>query len=110
LVEVWFREDGRKRLSSFLASGHAGWADAGDDVVCGAVSAILQSAWLGLSEVAKVAVTATRENGRLEVRWPEAARGDVATAAIARTAALSIAQIARQFPDHVRVVYEREGG
>ncbi len=110
MVEVCVRKDSRARLSSFFASGHAGWAESGEDVVCAAVSAILQAAWLGLSEVSAVAVTATRENGRLELAWPAEKRGDAGVAAIVGTAALAVERIAAQYPDHVRVIHERDDG
>jgi len=108
LVSVHIRRDGRKRLSSFFAAGHAGWADEGEDVVCAAVSAILQSAWLGLSEVASVDVAGSRDAGELHLRWPKAKRCDPAVRAIVATAALSLERIAMQYPEHVAVVYERE--
>ncbi len=110
MVELHVRKDSRERLSSFYATGHAGWAESGDDVVCAAVSAILQAAWLGLSEVALVAVTATREDGRLELAWPAAARTDASVCAIVATAALSVERIALQYPDHIRVIHERDDG
>ena len=110
MVELHVREDSRQRLSSFFATGHAGWAESGEDVVCAAVSAILQAAWLGLSEVAHVEVTASRENGRLAVAWPESARTDPSVLAIVGTAALSVERIALQYPDHVRVIRERDDG
>jgi uncharacterized protein YsxB (DUF464 family) len=110
LVEVRIRKDSRNRLSSFFATGHAGWADAGDDVVCAAVSTILQSAWLGLVEVAHVEVVASRASGHLDLSWPPAARDDAAASAIVATAARSVERIATQFPDHVRVIHERDDG
>ncbi len=110
MVELTIREDSRQRLSSFFAAGHAGWADDGEDMVCAAVSAILQAAWLGLAEVAGVAVTGSRDKGRLELAWPVASRDDAAVDAIVRTAALSVERIATQFPDHVRVIRARDDG
>jgi len=110
VVEVRIREDGRSRLSSFFASGHAGWADDGRDVVCAAVSAILQSAWLGLTEVAHIAVDGTRDKGLLELAWPEPMRDDAGVRAIVTTAALSIERIATQYPDHVRTIRETNDG
>jgi uncharacterized protein len=110
LVEVRFREDSRHRLSSFLATGHAGWDDEGQDIVCAAVSAILQSALLGLSEVARIDVTAGRRKGRLDVRWPATARDDPAVRAIVETAALSVEYIARQHPENVVAIRERDDG
>lgn len=107
-LEVRFRRDAAGRLSSLAAGGHAGWADAGQDVVCAAVSAVLQAAWLGLSEHAHVRVDAVRRKGELALRWPQDARDRDDVAAIVATAELAIAQIARQYPDHVRCVAESE--
>ena len=106
--------DGRSRLSSFFASGHADWAEDGKDVVCAAVSAILQAAWLGLSEVAEVEVVGKRHKtdakGVLELAWPEGSRDDAGVKAIVTTAALSIERIAIQYPEHVRTIRETIDG
>jgi hypothetical protein len=102
VLEVTFCRDSRDRLSSVFASGHAEAAEHGEDVVCAAVSAILQAARLGLEAHAKVPVDATMSSGRMSLAWPEAARDDLALQAIVATAELSIRQIATQYPDHVR--------
>jgi hypothetical protein len=102
VVTVTFRRDSRNRLSSVFADGHAGWADAGEDVVCAAVSAILQAAWGGLTDHAHVDVEGERTGGRLAMRWPEAARDREDVVAIVATAELAVVQIASQFPKHVR--------
>lgn len=106
MVEVRIRKDSRERLSSFLATGHAGWADSGDDVVCAAVSTMLQAAWLGLSEVLQVDIAATRQAGRLELQWPAESRDDPGVRALIETVVLSVERIAAQYPEHVEVVYE----
>jgi uncharacterized protein YsxB (DUF464 family) len=108
VVTVTFRRDSRNRLSSVFAEGHAGWADPGEDVVCAAASAILQAAWLGLAEHARIDVDGERTGGRLAMRWPEAARDRDDVRAIVATAELSIAQIARQFPKNVAVRSAKE--
>ena len=110
MLEVRIREDSQQRLSSFSATGHVGLAESGQDVVCAAVSAILQAAWLGLEEVARVEVQGQRRSGRLELSWPASAREDPGLRAIVATAALSVERIAAQFPDHVRIVHERATG
>jgi uncharacterized protein YsxB (DUF464 family) len=109
VVEVEFHEDSRGRLSSFVAEGHAGWAEHGTDVVCAAVSTLLQAAWLGLIEVAGVAAEGSRSAGRLELSWPAAARERDDVRAIVATAALSVERLALQFPEHVRAVRRRDG-
>ena len=102
MLEVTFYRDSRKRLSSVFALGHAGFADEGEDIVCAAVSAILQAARLGLEAHAKVQLEVTQEKGELCLRWPESARDDAAVIAIVTTAELSTEQIASQYPTHVR--------
>jgi uncharacterized protein YsxB (DUF464 family) len=108
VLEVIVRRDGRQRLSSLFADGHSNLADEGSDVVCAAVSAILQAAWLGLEEVAKVSVKASKTKGRLSLRWPEPARDDAAVIAIVGTAERAVEAIAKQFPANVRLRRETE--
>jgi len=110
LVTIRIRKDSRRRLSSFLATGHAGWAADGEDVVCAAISTILQSAWLGLAEVARVPVSGTRRSSRLALAWPEETRSRPGVRAIVETAARSLEALAEQYPDHIRVVPEAEPG
>jgi uncharacterized protein YsxB (DUF464 family) len=108
MLEVRFRRDSRQRLSSVFASGHAETAPHGEDIVCAAVSALLQAAWVGLTDVAGVAVEGRRASGDLEMRWPEDVRDRVDVKAIVATAELAITQIAQQEPSAVRVVRENE--
>jgi hypothetical protein len=110
LVEIRISRDSRDRLSSFFASGHAGWAEHGQDVVCAALSTALQSAWLGLAEVAKVTVEGERDDGTLRLSWPAAVRDDAAVRAIVLTAAKTVETIARQYPETARVIYEKADG
>jgi uncharacterized protein YsxB (DUF464 family) len=108
VIEVIVRRDSRERLSSLFADGHANFDEEGLDVVCAAVSAVLQAAWLGLTDVAGVTVAAEKEKGQLSLRWPEAARSDAAVAAIVGTAERAVEALAVQFPDHVRLRRETE--
>jgi len=80
----------------------------GTDVVCAAASAILQAAWVGLTDHAHVDVDGERTPGRLAMRWPEGARDRSDVQAIVATAELAITQIGRQFPQHVRALTGQE--
>lgn len=108
MVTVTFRRDSRNRLSSVFADGHAGAAAHGEDVVCAAVSAILQAAWVGLTDHAGIAVEGERRGGRLAMRWPDATRDRADVRAIVATAELAIGQIAAQSPAWVCVRSEQE--
>jgi uncharacterized protein YsxB (DUF464 family) len=103
VLEVVFYRDGRNRLSSIFARGHAEFAVDADDVVCAAVSAVLQAARLGLEEYASVELEARQSSGDFRICWPRERRDDESVRAIAATAELAVAQIARQYPEHVRL-------
>jgi uncharacterized protein YsxB (DUF464 family) len=102
LLRITFFEDSRHRLSSILAQGHAGWDEAGQDVVCAAISAILQAARLGLEQHARIELEARQAKGTFRLTWPAKARTDPAVKAIVNTAKLAIERICDQYPKHVR--------
>jgi uncharacterized protein YsxB (DUF464 family) len=108
MLEVTFRRDSRDRLSSLFADGHADAGELGEDVVCAAVSAILQAARLGLEGHVRVHLEAEQQPGKMSLRWPESARDDAALQAIVATAELAIRQIASQYPDHVTALTRPE--
>jgi uncharacterized protein YsxB (DUF464 family) len=108
VVTVTFRRDSRNRLSSLFADGHAGAGEPGEDVVCAAVSALLQAAWVGLTDHARVTIEGERRAGRLTMRWPEETRDREDVRAIVATAELAVGQIATQSPDWVRIRREQE--
>jgi uncharacterized protein YsxB (DUF464 family) len=102
MIVVTFRRDGRGRLSSVVSRGHADQGPHGADIACAAVSALLQAAWAGLTDVAGVPVEGHRREGDLAMRWPPAARERADVHAIVATAELAIGQIAKQYRGAVR--------
>jgi uncharacterized protein YsxB (DUF464 family) len=92
------------RLYGFEAGGHAGYAPSGEDIVCAAVSALTQTALLGLQEVLKVPVTwkVDEEKGGLTVRVRESTDG---TVLLLRTLEAGLKNIAGQYPDQVGIDY-----
>lgn len=103
MIEVTFSKDSRGRLSSVFATGHAEFGEFPNDVVCAAVSAILQATYAGLQDVAHLQFDGTRVSGRLEIPIPLADRDRLDVGAIVETAAVSLEQLARQYPGHLRV-------
>jgi uncharacterized protein len=108
MVEVVFFRDSQDRLSSVYAHGHAAFDEHGKDVVCAAVSAILQSLRLGLEAYADVGLDAFQDSGEFQLRWPESVRDDPAVRAIVATAELSLERIAEQYPEEVRFAREKD--
>jgi uncharacterized protein len=105
---VRFRRDSQNRLSSVFATGHAEQGDPGEDIACAAVSALLQAAWAGLSEVAHVAVSGHRRSGDFAMHWPADTRDRDDVRAIIATTELAVEQIAAQYRGAIRAVREPE--
>ena len=94
-------EDSLGRLSSFSASGHAGWAEQGSDIVLRRGLHAAASGVAGTSRGGR-GTGERRAIQRACCAW--LARGDrerADVAAIAATAARSIERLAVQFPEHV---------
>lgn len=108
MLEIRFRRDSRDRLSSVVSRGHAEQGPHGQDVACAAVSALLQAAWAGLTDVARVKVTGHRRSGDLLMRWPKDARDRADVHAIVATAELAVEQIAKQYGGAIRFLREPE--
>lgn len=103
MLTVTFYRDDRGRLCGFAGQGHADFAEYGQDIVCAAVSAVLQAARLGLELHCDRRPDVHMTPGELQLRFSEAEREDPAVRAIVTTAEASIAQIARRFPKNVRL-------
>lgn len=110
MLEVRFRRDSRNRLSSVSAAGHAQQGEPGEDIACAAVSALLQAAWVGLSDVAHVPVSGRRNSGDFTMAWPAESRDRDDVHAIVATAELAIEQIAKQYRGAIRYLSENEPG
>lgn len=108
MIKVTFYRDSFNRLSSFFADGHADFAEAGDDIICSAVSSVLQAARLGLEMHVRVPLDVEQRKGHIRISWPKERRGDIAISAIVETARLSVEQIARQFPENVHCNIETD--
>lgn len=54
-------------LTGFRAKGHSGFAESGEDIVCAAVSALTQTAYLGISELTDAEVMIDQRDGELHL-------------------------------------------
>ncbi len=106
MVEVTLRYNG-KILTGIEARGHSGFAEKGNDVVCAAVSALMQALIFGLSEIAKTNGADYHINDRLpimRVTWPESENMNVSL--LTKTISESLKIIARDNPGHVKIYSE----
>lgn len=91
----------------FTASGHAGYAPKGSDIVCAAVSVLTQTAALALPRHAGVtpAVKVDEETGLLTCRLPErldpvqAERAQI----ILQSMVTGLVEVAREYGDYIEI-------
>ena len=97
-------------LAGFRAEGHTGYAEAGSDIVCAAVSALTQSTLNGLRSVLKAPVMyeVDDQSAFLEARLaPEATQEQVEQAQLLLVTLLEGLQaIAKGYPRNVRIFFE----
>lgn len=110
MLEVTFYRDAHDRFAGFAACGHADFAQYGQDIVCAAVSAILQAARFGLEHYAGGGLEATQQPGELRIVWEESTSELESVQAIVTAAELAVTQVARRFPEHVRVTKSAGSG
>lgn len=94
-------------ITGFSASGHASMdGTQGSDIYCAAVSAITQTACIGLEEVAKVKLKLDMHSGYLSAQLvpEEAAREACRT--ILETMLLGLASFDEANPGHIQIMEE----
>lgn len=94
----------------YRAQGHTGYAEAGQDIVCAAVSALTQTTLNGLTNVLKAPVMfdIDDEAATLEARLtPEATEAQVREAQLLfQTLLQGLQAIERSYPRNVRIYFE----
>ena len=98
-VEILTNENGL--ITGYRVTGHSGTAKHGQDIVCAGVSALTQSALLGIMEHLHRAVNYDIASGNLEIRLQEPP--DDCTEAILRTMYMGLAEIEKISPKGIRI-------
>ena len=91
--------------TGFTVKGHSGSAPKGKDIVCAAVSAIVQTALIGIDEVADIHDAYSISDGFIKCVLPENADAEGFSKAqtIIRVMHLGLQSIAQQYHDFVRI-------
>lgn len=106
-VEIYEERDGR--ISAFSVQGHSGTAPKGRDIVCAGVSALSQTALLGLGRHLHREIDFHIDpSGDLHMKLREAP--DDLSEAILRTMRLGIEEIEKAYPDAVQLRITKESG
>lgn len=111
MVKVKVRRDDWGVITGFSITGHARYAGHGSDIVCAGVSAVAQTAVLGLRQVAGIPVQVDEGPGKLEClvgdHQPEPGENAEAirqkAQAILEAMVIGLRDIEKDYPKHVRV-------
>ena len=100
----FFSENGR--ITGFNISGHSGYAEAGSDIVCAAVSAAVAMAECTINDVcgAKAKVRVKDENARISLTLPASCDEEEAVQAVLAGMMLTLCSMRDDYPDYIEVL------
>ncbi|WP_346355923.1 ribosomal-processing cysteine protease Prp [Azotosporobacter soli] len=105
MITIEIERDKSRSISGFTVRGHSGTAPRGQDIVCAGVSALTQTAVLGLNRHLKRELQLDIKPGLLALVLQDAP--DVMTDAILETMLLGLNEIAKSSSDSVRILEHR---
>jgi len=97
-------EDGR--ITGFSVSGHSGYAEAGQDIVCAAVSAVVGMAEATINDVcgAKAKVRVKEEDARITLTLPASCDEEESVQAVLAGLLLYLCNLRDEYPDYIEVL------
>ena len=100
----FFTED--DRITGFSVSGHSGYAEAGADIVCAAVSAVVTMAEATINDVcgAKAKVRVKGEDARVTLMLPVSCDEEDSVQAVLAGMMIYLCSLRDDYPDYIEVL------
>ena len=100
----FFTED--DRITGFSVSGHSGYGEKGQDVICAAISAIVTMAEATINDVcgAKAKVRVKEEDARVTLTLPAACDEEESVQAVLAGMLLTLCSMRDDYPDYIEVL------
>ena len=100
----FFTED--DRITGFSVSGHSGYAEAGSDIVCAAVSAVVSMAEATINDVcgAKAKVRVKEEDARVTLTLPASCDEEESVQAVLAGMLITLCSLRDDYPDYIEVL------
>ena len=100
----FFRQN--ERITGFSVCGHSGYAEAGQDIVCAAISAIVTMAEATINEVcgAKAKVRVKDEQARITLTLPVSCDEEETVQAVLAGMMITLCGIRDDYPDYIEVL------
>ena len=100
----FFTED--DRITGFSVSGHSGYAEAGADIVCAAISAVVTMAEATINDVcgAKAKVRVKEQDARITLTLPASCDEEESVQAVLAGMMLTLCSLRDDYPDYIEVL------
>jgi len=94
------------RITGFSVSGHSGYAEAGADIVCAAISAIVTMAEATINDVcgAKAKVRVKEQDARITLTLPASCDEEESVQAVLAGMLITLCNLREQYPDYIEVL------
>ena len=94
------------RITGFSVSGHSGYAEAGQDIVCAAVSAVVGMAEATINDVcgAKAKVRVKEEDARITLTLPASCDEEESVQAVLAGMMLYLCNLRDEYSDYIEVL------
>ena len=94
------------RITGFSVSGHSGYAEAGADIVCAAISAVITMAEATINDVcgAKAKVRVKDEQARITLMLPASCDEEDTVQAVLAGMMLTLVSMRDNYPDYIEVL------
>ena len=94
------------RITGFTVSGHSGYAENGQDIVCAAISAVVTMAEATINDVcgAKAKVRVKDEDARITLTLPTSCDEEESVQAVLAGMMLTLCSMRDDYPDYIEVL------
>ena len=95
-----------ERITGFSVSGHSGYSEAGSDIVCAAISAVVTMAEATINDVcgAKAKVRVKDEDARVTLLLPTSCDEEETVQAVLSGLMLTLISLREDYPDYIEVL------
>ena len=94
------------RITGFSVSGHSGYAEQGEDIVCAAISAVVTMAEATINDVcgAKAKVRVKEQDARITLTLPSSCDEEETVQAVLSGMLVTLLSFKEQYPDYIEVL------
>lgn len=93
---------GNRQLKGFQISGHAGFAENGEDIVCASVSSAAYMAANTVTDIIRADAEAAADDGAMTLLVKEPCER---TETVLKGLELHLKELSKQYPENIKIIY-----